>query len=304
MKTFLFRVLIFSIPLPFLIYGMAFKTSSVYFWELNRILRDNPAVILLGSSVNDSTSDQDTDKRSISEILDAAIDPRVASVSHAAYHADIYSELCRYITMKPEKPAIIITEINLRSFSPEWDMRPQYQFVKERRLLHGFPFFRPSIYTIDEQTFKNTPVFQYNKVAGTVDDFLYLETAPPIEAARGGFIFHYSYALDPRHRKLASLKEISDTLSGKHVIPLFFIAPIDYLKAEAVLGKEFTVQIKKNTDTIKSILARTGATVLDFSLSLDSSYFDYRKIPGEHLNQRGRKFVALSLATSVKAFLR
>ena len=54
-----------------------------------------------------------------------------------AYHIGIYLEYAQYIVAQENLPQVVIIPINLRSFSPEWDMRPEYQFEKEARFLRS-----------------------------------------------------------------------------------------------------------------------------------------------------------------------
>jgi len=318
MRTFIYNILKFGSVIPILfslVLLVKFKDFPNKI-ELDRALDQNYQVIMFGSSVDKYASPQDTDTRSISELLGSLIVSKTIGISGGAYQADLYLEFAKYIAKQPYKPQIVIIETNLRSFSPEWDLRPSYQFVKERRILQGFPFYKLNFYEIDEGTFNKSPVYKHEDKVGTVKDFLTIidsmeticqttsTTCKPndnVEATQNGFILFYMYSLNNQHRKVKSIANISKVLSDSDILPLFFIPPIDYKSAENLFGEEFTLQIVRNVSVIKSTIAENNGKVLDLSLSLDSSYFSYNKIPNEHLNQIGRYFVAKKLADYIKS---
>ena len=95
-------------------------------------------IIYFGDSTIYTLGVGDKDKRTTSEMVEE-ITPcySLGSITHAAYQMDIYLEFCRYITRQKQHPSFIIIPINMRSFSPEWDRRPQYQFEMEKIILRG-----------------------------------------------------------------------------------------------------------------------------------------------------------------------
>ncbi|MCB0081790.1 MAG: hypothetical protein KDE47_12705, partial [Caldilineaceae bacterium] len=110
----------------------------------------------------------------------------VGEVSHAAYNLDLYlhyvQALVRYTASHDYRPALVIIPLNMHSFSPEWDQRPEYQFTEEKRILdYGIPlsrlFGRPwNIFggydsPITNEEFLNTAVYSDTLVAGKVAEF-------------------------------------------------------------------------------------------------------------------------------------
>ena len=300
-------LLIFLFVLPFIVAFYYIKYLEINkFPELNQVKKDlskKTHVLMFGSSFNHWNSKNDTDRRSVSEMIGSKIDLKTDGISHAAYGADIFLEFCKYIIKQENKPKIIIIEINLRSFSAEWDMRPETQFVKERVLLSGFPYVNLKFHNITPNTFSKQPVYKYDKIVGTINDFTpnfeYQKKFDTLTETKKGFIMHYMYELDKNHRKLKSLKEISEVLVRNNIIPIFFVAPIDYKRGELLFGKEFTKNIKKNVSIIKSIF-NENITVLDYSYSLETKDFDYVIRPYEHLKQYGKLLIASSIANKIK----
>ena len=118
---------------------------------------DNKADILyLGDSTIHHYSPQDLNRGAISEMIqDILPHYSIGRISAAAYNMDLFAEIVKYASYHHHDPKIIIIPINLRSFSPEWDMRPEYQFEKEKLFLtlarHNllFKFYKPlSVFSI------------------------------------------------------------------------------------------------------------------------------------------------------------
>ena len=60
---------------------------------------------------------------------------KVGEIAHPAYNLDLYLHYVRYILRSAHRPRAIVIPVNMRSFSPEWDLRPGYQFDKVKRTL-------------------------------------------------------------------------------------------------------------------------------------------------------------------------
>ena len=116
--------------------------------KTDAILKDKPEVIIFGDSVMTVSDPKDIDKRPTDLMLQEKIpNLNVESIDYLAYNPDIYLEYIKYITNNKFKPKAVIIAINLRSFSPDWDQNPGYQFEQEKLILR----------------YKNTPLFPYLK---------------------------------------------------------------------------------------------------------------------------------------------
>ena len=304
MRKFIIRSFIFILLVFFSHLFVEWMCLSVpVFGERQKLKKNNyNNVFLFGSSVEKYTDRNDKDKRSISEIIDSLSDKyHVESISGNAYHMDMFLALSKYIVKKLSHPKLIIVPINMRAFSPEWDKRPEYQFEKEKMILNGFtflefieyayrkqiPYFSSKFNPITQKDFENTFVFDGDRQAGKVKDFLIeRENVTDMNKyIKDGFVFHYMYNLEKEHRKLKSMIELARILSENHIKVLFYITPIDYSKGEKYFPGRFKEKLKDNIDLIKSILANEGNQVLDLSLSLNSIFFSYGARPNEHHNE-------------------
>jgi len=255
---------------------------------------NDKCVIFFGSSVNKHTAFNDTDKRSIAEMLDSLLTTqKVVGISHKAYQADIYLEYVRYIS-KSEKKPIIIIPINLRSFSPSWDLNPGYQFTKEKYLLNGYPSIVNFKYKVIKETeYNNFPIYYQNKLVGKLQDYLRIpKEYDRLYEMRKYFIFFYMQQIKSNHRKLKSLLKICELGKENSLRIVMYITPIDYTNAEQLKIEGFRQHLCNSVNIIKSTIASYEIELLDLSLMLDSTYFDYNISPNEHLNFNGRREIA------------
>jgi hypothetical protein len=322
MRKFIIRSFIFVLIVFFShLFVELMRLSIPVFGEKQRLKSKNYTnVLLFGSSVEQYSDSNDKDKRSISKMINSLSNKyRVESISGGAYHMDMFIELSKYIVKKLSHPKLIMVPINMRTFSPEWDKRPEYQFEKEKKILNGFTIpefieyaYRkqiPSLFSkfhpITQEDFENTFVFNGNRQVGKVKDFL-IERKNITDLnkyIKDGFVFHYMYSLEKEHRKLKSMIELARILSASHIKVLFYITPVDYSKGEFYFPGLFIKRLKNNVDLINLLLINEGIQVLDLSLSLNSNFFSYEARPNEHLNEKGRMYVAKKLNENILKLL-
>lgn len=284
--------------------GMSFDNLEL----LEKFFKKPMDVLILGDSTNWFFADDDKDKRSISGMLKEII-PQYStrSIAHAAYHMDVYAAFCQYIAGQKRRqiriPEIIIIPINMRSFSPEWDMRPDYQFVKEKIILQGGPmlfFYRPlrvlkyKFDRISYQEYLDIPVYDNSQKIGTIMH---------IRGTKNQFILKYMYSLDDGHRKVKSMLRIVQLLAKNNIKVLFYLTPIDYQEGERCLPGRFKERMSHNIFFLKSLLSKEN--LIDLSLDLTSDYFAWKNkgSVNEHMNQAGRRYVAKKLAEKIKMIL-
>jgi hypothetical protein len=274
---------------------------------LKKYLQDKYDLIYLGDSVIKSAPDDEADKASISEIL-AKIRPelKIGDLTRGAYNPTIYETLLSYISRSPYRPKAVIIAINLRSFSPEWDRRPEYQFEKEKLFLSSSipffaSFFKPlavfraiNVTTVTYEDWFNTPVYNGLLKVGTVQDFENQKKFNLIneDNIRAKYIYEYLYSLDSEQRELKSLEKTIALAKAAGIQVYVYLTPIDYQEGKKYLGDDFIKQTSANANLICSVIKEQGLPCLNLAFSLDSSYFNHPAYPNEHLKSEGRKFVA------------
>lgn len=316
-KLTLFLVITFFLQSLLSFYLLRFETSAsrlnkyVFkfdeFVRLNNYLKAKTDIIYFGDSTIYTLGEGDKDERTTAGMVkDMTPCYSLGSITHAAYHMDLYLEFCRYITRQKNRPYFIIIPINMRSFSPEWDRRPQYQFEIEKIILRGgllkqlvLAFYKPlcvfkyNFSTISRKEFLNTPVFNGSQQMGMVRDFnnkSYLTYSE--NNLKNSIIYFYMYTLNREHRKVKSMVEAATILTQNNITAIFYITPIDHETGEKYFPGQFLKRLRHNTQLICSLLEAEGVEVLDLSIDLTSKYFRWVRYPNEYLRQTGRKYVA------------
>lgn len=278
--------------------------------HLEEMLLTDLDIVYFGDSTITNVAESDQNKQYTSAMLqDKQPNLSIVRVSHSAYHMDIYLEYARYIATKDSLPKTVIIPINLRSFSLEWDVRPEYQFEKELAYLRNnnslfirsfykplsiFRFYEPAI---TRQEYELLPVYQGTHLVGNVKDFeRILSEDPTPENVANSLVYFYLYELKDDHRKLQSMVKLAEIYRARGINVIFYITPIDYQVGNYYLGEKFTEQVAQNVAVITETLQRKDVILLDFSFSLTSDFFNWSNYPNEHLNQNGRNFVAQSLS--------
>lgn len=299
----LYWKLVIFILLLFFFQFLIGKTNS--FWKLDELKKNinQTDIFFYGSSVNWYTDKSDKDKRFISQVLDSLQkDNHVYGISDAAYNLEIFRDFLKYIVKnKKSKSKLMIFEINLRSFSPEWNDRPNYQFEKERFILKDdliskfekpLSIFKYDFKQITNKEFLNKSVYKGKQKVGYVKDYVSLICTDTTDFMKKKITFHYLYKLNQNHRKIKAINEIIKISKNYNLNVLFFITPIDYLTGVKYLPYDFKKITTENIEFIDNLLKKQNISLLDFSYSLSSKYFSYNKIPNEHLKYLGRYFIA------------
>lgn len=288
------------------------------FNELKSSLENKTKIIYFGDSTMRWAGINDTDKRPIGIMLQDIRNSPVTVISSNAYHLGVYEQFSSYICNSQNKPEVVIFPINLRSFSPEWDTRPQYQFDDQIRQIRTsnnpisnlrerfFRVFGGKQEGQNEILWKNQIVYYNTTPVGKVIDFNFKMTERDTDIEqkiRKKFIYQYLYNLNSTHRKLASLNKTINNYKNCGVKPIIYITPIDYQNGAKYLGQSFTEIVDNNIQVILSVGKENLMQINDLSFSLDSKYFTYYLNPSEHLDQYGRKFIAENISKEAENLL-
>lgn len=263
----------------------------------------------------------------VGEILQELLpDQRVAQTAHPAYGLDLFQSLVEYIDRRDAWPRTLVLPVNMRSFSPEWDMRPAYQFERETRVLalglpwarvlyrpfDAFGVFQP---TITEQQFLNAPVYDGDTLIGRVKDYESEESVASLkgdagnvyrevkledqETAQDVLRYHYMANLEPDHRKLDAMVALSRLAAEHHVQVILYVTPINSALGERFLGPAFSERLAENVKVVQFRLAAASlenVSLLDLTFDLEAHYF----VDMEHLTEAGKEYVAEQVALAVQ----
>lgn len=308
MKPFFYKLLflIFTIFILQIVISTTFYKSAEI-TLLNNYLDGKTNILFFGdSSIRHLSQQTGIGGLNLAEMISEKIGQNIGNVSYPGYHLDIYAAQMDYIVRSFNKPKIVIIPLQLRSFSPEWDMRPVNQFEKTTFLLTDSTnlvsyFYKPlAIFraietnSVPYETFLQTPVNYGSVELGKVKDFeaVNKNKSPTPENIKNDFIYKYMQDLNTNHRKLESLKKLIE-LGKKHEIKImFYISPIDYETGTKIIGSDFQKITESNSEIICSFINQFELPCLNTAFILNSEYFDYPSYPNEHLNELGRKILA------------
>ncbi len=293
--------------------------------ELDQQLQAGVDIVYFG----DSTLIYPEGEPTIPEILRGLLPTHaLGDVAHPAYQLDLYERYVNYLVEHNSQVKTVIIPINMRSFSPEWDLRPTYQFEREKTILTYGPLLSSLFYrlfdtfglfdsSIDQDDFLEATVFNGDQPVGEVAEFeeltglsaeevkteqsgfayyAGLPSTDEIEALKGTLVYYYMYGLDHHHRKMQSLKAISRLLTQNDIKPIFYITPINYELGEVHIGEPFHERVAKNTAVVERVLRRKGVDVLNLVFDLEA----YNFVDTEHLTENGKTYVAEVLAAAIE----
>lgn len=315
MKIFFIKSFVF---LPIIFFTQILVAGPVVipdeFRLLDHFFKRGVDVVYFGDSTVNWTAKNDRGQQSMSGLLQLLLPGiRVVKIVYPSYHMDVYCAYAEYLVRKGYRPRFVIVPINLRSFSPEWDRQPLWQFQNEKfaarykdtvwmkfqRPLGVFKFFQPPI---SRYEYEQTKVFNGGEYIGRVKDFdnpSYKDADE--EKIKKKLQFRYMYGLGPENGKILSMLKLAQVLKDHGTQIIFYITPIDVETGMKYLNDVFIKRLLDNGEVIKSVLAQRSIPVLDLSMALGTDYFtwveDHQRelYPNEHLRLEGRMFVVKAL---------
>ena len=290
---------------------------------LGEYLRTDTEIIYFGDSTIHHFSEQDRDRRAISQILEDSLDGlKVGKVAAAAYNAEVFEAYVDYLLRNDGDPDVVILPINVRTFSPEWDQRPEYQFEGEKLYARlccrtaALMFYRPGrilgdMRPISPVEYRSTAVHVGAEQVGVVRDFdgpRFRHVSP--ENMRKKLVLRYMGDVDRNHRKLRALKRVVHRLRRADIDPVLYLTPVDQETGEKFLGPAFRRQLATNVAVIQNVAAQAGASVMDLSSALPARAFNWGRYPAdhlypnEHMKELGRQYVAERLKQEIAKRMR
>jgi hypothetical protein len=280
--------------------------------------RKAPGILYLGDSVLERISWSDKDRR----VLPVMVADRLGSrklmmhISHSAYHLKVYYYLLRALEYTRQKPRLVILPINIRSFSPQWDLNPNWQFDDEIEALEKFlasPVHIPTLpqkmetVMFTEQEKDKELSFPFTSLRRLGEFQEVIQSSPITDEEKFFrkkqiFIFHYLHPLSESHPKLGFLPQIVKFCRSLGIGLLIYMTPVNYEGGERYIGRDFTRLLGANVNVINKLLnpfLADSVRFLDLSQACSSEYFFHADEASEHLNQHGRARLTEILANEV-----
>lgn len=275
-------------------------------------------ILYLGDSVVERISWHDTDTRTLDRMVaDNLAGKSLLCIAYAAYHFRVYYHLLEVLRYMRNRPKAVILPINMRCFSPQWDLNPAWQFEEEIRALKAYPHARkiPAIrgnadaltFSDDEQNLELDLPYTDLKHLGQFLDII--KNIPPdpegkFHRRKQIYILHYLNTLTRDHRRLQYLGRTFDLLNELSVRALLYITPINYEGGTRHVGDGFMNVVRANAkvvqDYIHPWLEKGQTCFLDLQEYLTSDHFFHADELTEHLNQSGRMILAQRLVQEIE----
>lgn len=274
-----------------------------------------PAEIsMFGDSVAERVSRRDNDSRTLAQMVSEAVAPQtLLALTRSAHQPAIYEPLLRAMLLQPQRPRVLILPVNLRCFSPQWMLNPDWQFAQERNILAGYlaaprsPFAAIDDVLHDAQahrSFDATDVNYELSAARTIGDFKALIATKPVEdeqrlrRAREIFVYHYTHQLRPDNERLLALRSCLKLASDLVDRVVLYTTPINHEAGARCVGSRFNEIIHANVAVLKSTAGENGIELLDWSELFPESAFFHEDLATEHLNEVGRRELATRIAAA------
>ncbi len=278
----------------------------------------NQSILLFGDSVTIRISENDTNQHNLGDMINQGLKHHTTTCMCAgsAYHAQLYEYFVRALSRMQNKPKLIICPINIRSFSPQWDLEPRYQFKEELQILKNFSntenYIPVKIKSYPKVSFKEKKIFSEYQTRypgiGKIKLKRFLKiihstpttTEEKITRKREIFRFHYMHKLATNHKKLKCLEKMIAIGNQWNQQWLFYTTPVNKDAGTWFLGNEFNKILDNNIKTVLNLLNNTNLkqhqnTILDLSQACNSSMFFNHHDASEHLNEFGRQHIAEQL---------
>lgn len=282
-----------------------------------------PEILFLGDSVAERVSWNDVDKRTLTNMLSIKLKgvSDIAAISYGGFTLEVFYYFLLGLEKMKSKPQFVVLPINMRSFSPQWDLEPQWQFTTVIEQINTFLKSSSDTPSVDEiKTERITPDV-YNEFDSISVDYslssldkigqyrLLINSTPATEEQRKFrlrqiFIFHYTNILRPEHPKLFFLLEAISLLKRMQIPFLAYITPLNIKAGVAFAGTPFTKILRANVQTVLDLInphcINGQGCVENWSEYLGQEYFFHLDNATEHLNEMGRNILATLIADKIK----
>jgi len=275
-------------------------------------------ILLFGDSVTERIAWQDTDKRSLDQMTLSMLSDKksLVCISQGAYHFNVYLHFLRLLRTTRHRPKLVVLPVNMRCFSPQWDLNPAWQFEEEIQALMAYPTTKkiPAIrINADALPFPETDWnmefdFPHTDLRRVSQFFELIRNIP--EDLDGKFyrrkqiyIFHYLKKISQEHRRMQSLVKILDLLKELRIPVLVYVTAVNYQGGVRHVGLEFIDGLRANLAVLQKAIdpyMRTDLVhFLNLQEALKSEHFFHADELTEHLNQFGRLKLARALANEI-----
>jgi hypothetical protein len=276
-------------------------------------------VLLFGDSVMERVAEQDKDRRPLAKMLIDAYAERgisVCDVTHTAYPPRLFARLLEVLRMLPLRPRLVVLPLNLRAFSSQWRLHPEYGFAAELAATAQFiqdpsagvpALCHERMEPLDYRDLYEQTDAQAVEISGYGKYFvgdlrMALHTKPMTQwgyRRRKELIFawHYLYEWREDNEQLTWLRGCLMMLRDMQIPKLrCYITPVNYGGGAEFCGAAFGHAVDFNSDALVAVGRRYDIGVDDWGRSLTREHFFSPDDATEHLNEAGRRWLVSQIA--------
>jgi hypothetical protein len=279
-------------------------------------------ILYLGESSNYWIAPEDTDKRTISDMINDSIPGmRLSGMQVPAYHAGMFLPVIRLIDTSSRVRSLVVT-MNLRSFGQPWIYSTQENALSRSKCFYYdcSPLYNRMAATLqyydnpsaEEQDKKMLHCFEYDTLKvnfplahNTIKTWCEQEKFPlpgggedfPKRVLADHYVKGYAFQIDTNTNiRIKDFDEIVKVCRDKKIRLYFNILAENVEWADSLVGKELVYFMKANRDLLVKRYSRMGAIMIDNLEAVPGWCFGEKTWTTEHYNQVGRMIVARNVA--------
>ncbi|MDP2176540.1 MAG: hypothetical protein Q8K70_11580 [Bacteroidota bacterium] len=285
-------------------------------------------VLYLGESSNYWVSPNDTDKRTISDMINDSIDGmRLSGMQVPAYHAGMFLPIIDLIDTSARVKKLVVT-MNLRSFGKPWIYSPQESALLRTKCFYqnASPLYNRLCATLgfhaspsaDEQDKKMLHCFEFDTLKvnfelphNTIKTWCEQEKFPlpeggedfPKRVLADHYIKGYAFQIDVNNNpRIHDFDKIAEICKQKNIQLYFNILAENVEWADSLVGPSLVYFMKTNRDLLVKRYSEKGVIMIDNLEKVPGQYFGEKDWTTEHYTQEGRMIVAQNVAKTLMLY--
>jgi tetratricopeptide (TPR) repeat protein len=273
-----------------------------------------PKIVYIGDSTLICGDMFDNDRRTLVRLLEDTFNCKILDIHGGAFDSEVFYCFCDYIVRRGYRPAMVIMPINMNSFSVWWDENPGYRFGELKYKLNNpvlssfitpLSIFKYNFSGTDYGKYMEKPVYLGGKYIGRIRDFEMTYYKKPTPGnLRVNAIEYYLNPIGKDHRKIRAIIKTARLMRMNSIPFLFYITPTNCMRGEKYVPGRFNSILAKNVNVIKTALHEENIPVLDLYSDLSEYAFVNEKVMSAHLNEIGRRYVAVKIAGYLRNFFK
>lgn len=290
------------------------RRSLLVDFTKKKLATSSGARLFLGDSVFRRVSNVDSDKRSLSEMIEKHSNNNVA-LAYQALNSHHFSYIMAYAECVNNHIETVCIPINMRSFSPQWCMNPEWLYAKQlnyirdhvtNKLLKSnlshigmYQMRARDFYGMEFLTFNSSYPISCREIIRIIQSKAN-KNVGSIDRWRAIFEFHYLPIIQQENRILNSFRALLNICNIIGCRPVLYYLPINYEFGNHLYSGRFADWVQINKKIISDTLLSSNllsSPIHDFSYDFGSDMFFRPEEPTEHLNENGRLLLTEKLTS-------